>query len=217
MLIVDQQGFEIALRKSIVDAAISLYKSGLRFSKFRDSFCNITYWRRTSEGGFLLREGTSPSDAIADIFLNGTKYGIECSTAIMIVYYGALLEVYGKQLFDKTFPRIYLMNWKIQEPLLREAGQSIKGQEVMLGDRLYFANPDVSPRAKEWQGENVIVLPNSLYYGHGAGIKTANEIIRNLNLTRRWGARRSAYLMDVVARPDFKKLGDVYLSANSVG
>jgi len=213
----NQQGFEIALRKSIVDGAVALHKSGLRFAKFRDSFCNQTYWRRTQDGGFLLREGVSPSDAITDIFRNGNKYGIECSTAIMIIYYGALLEVYGKDLFDKTFSRIYLMNWKIQEQLLREVGLSIRGQEALYGDRQYFANPDVSTRTPEWQGENVIVLPNSLYYGHGTGIKSADQIIGKLNLTRRWDARRSAYLMDVVARPNFKKLGDVYFSVSSVG
>ena len=208
-----QLKFELALRNAIVDASVALYESGLRFAKFRDSFCNQTYWRRTPNGGFQLKDGMNSGDAVADIFLNGRKYGIECSTAIMIVYYGALLQVYGKDLFNRTFPKIYLMNWNIQEPLLKEAGVSIKGQDVLYGDRQYFANPQVSSMNTQWQGENVIVLPNSRYYGHGTGIRTVNEIIQNLNRTRKWGARQSAYLMDVVARPDFKKLANVYIAA----
>jgi len=214
---VHQLKFELSLRNAIVDASVALQRSGLRFAKFINSFCNQTYWRRTPEGGFLLKENAAPSDAIFDIYHNGNKYGIECSTAIMILYYGALLDIYGKDLFNRTFPRIYLMNWKIQEPLLMEAGKSIKGQEALYGDRQYFANPDVSSRNPEWQGENVIVLPNSLYYGHGTGIRSAGEIMQKLNSTRRWGARQSAYLMDVVARPDFKKLGEVYLGMVTFG
>lgn len=213
----DQLKFELSLRSAIVDASVALYRSGLRFAVFRDSFCNQTYWTRSRDGGFLLRDGANPSEAVADIFLNGSKYGTECSTAIMILYYKALLDVYGSELFNRTFTKIYLMNWNIQEPLLKAAGSNINGGEPLLGDRQYFRNPQVNPSHSEWQGENAIVLPNGLYYGHGTGIKTGDEIIKSLNRLRKWGATQSAYLMDIVARPDFKKLADVYHGTTSVG
>ncbi|MCL2773571.1 MAG: hypothetical protein FWD71_09505 [Oscillospiraceae bacterium] len=51
-----------------------------------------------------------------------------------------------------------------------------------------------------------------MYYGHGIGITTADEIIRDLNSRRTEYAAKSAYLIDSVGRPDFKKLSDIYYS-----
>ena len=145
-----------------------------------------------------------------DIYVNGGQYATECATAILIVYYRALLEVFGTERFNVLFPHIYLMNWTRLDPLLREAGTPRMAVDQLPGDRGYFRNPDVDPETPEWQGENVIILPDDLYYGHGIGVTRAGGIIRGLNAHRREGSTQSAYLMEEVGRPDFKRLAGLY-------
>lgn len=204
-----QLKFELALRKEIVDAAKRLNGSGMRFAVFHKSKCNPDYWERTSNGGFSLKSGVKPSDAIRDIFTHGRKYATECATAMVIVYYGALVELYPEETFNSLFRSIYLMNWHRLDPLLREVGTPVTVTDILLGDRCYFRNPQVSPKTPELQGENVIVLPNGLYYGHGIGITSAEQIIRILNANRIEDATESAYFMEnSAARPNFKRLAD---------
>ncbi len=198
--------FELKLRKEIVAASYELYKSGLDFAIFRKSRCNPKYWERTPQGGFLLKSDVKPSDAINDIFNNGSRYGTECATAMVMIYYKALLNLLGEEKFNRLFPKIHLMNWHYIDPNLREIGSMRKADDFLPGDRLYFANPDVDPATPEWQGENVIDLSNGLYYGHGVGVHRAEGIIRALNRNRARGADETAYLMDSAARPNFKNL-----------
>lgn len=206
----EQLKFELVLRKEIIEASKQLHRSRMAFEVFRKSKCNPDYWQRTAEGGFILRNDVSPSDGISDIFINGTQYATECATAMVIVYYKALLNVYPKALFDHTFSNIYLMNWHSIDDLLEEIGEMGKAADFLPGDRRYFANPDVDPLHSYMQGENVIDLDNGMYYGHGIGIHNANIMIRALNSYRKKDATVSAYLLDVVGRPNFKKLSDVY-------
>ena len=206
----EQLKFELNLRRNIVNAAVSLNSSDLSFAVFKKARCNPAYWNRTPNGGFLLKEGINSGEAINDIFINGDNYATECATALMIVYYKALLDTYGDELFGKQFARIYLMGWYVTEPLLEAVAFIHPAADMLLGDRGYFNNPEYDTSAPEWEGENIIVLPDSLYYGHGIGITTADEIIRDLNSRRRNYASRSAYLLDSVGRPDFNKLSDVY-------
>lgn len=202
----DALKFEVNLRAKTAEAAQALNRSGMDFAVFHQSRCNEAYWVRKDNGGFLLREGASPAAAIRDIFQNGRKYGTECATAMVIVFYGALLNVYGDTLFNRTFPSIYLMNWNRMDPLLQSVGIPKDVQSLIIGDRGYFNNPDVNPQTPEWQGENVIVLPGGLYYGHGIGIATAKNIIAALNGNRKDGAQRTAYLMDAAGRPNYNEL-----------
>jgi len=211
----NQLKFELRLRKEIVNAAKALNKSSFSFEVFRKSKCNPAYWERTDEGGFILKDGVKPSDAINDIFIHGSKYASECATALVIVYYKALLNIFGEELFNEVFPKIQLMNWSYIDENLKEIGIIRKAAEPLSGDRRYFANPDVNPLTPEWQGENVIDLDNQLYYGHGIGIHNADTIIHALNKYRKKDADESAYLMDSVAYPNFKKLSDIYYSHNT--
>ena len=201
--------FELNLRANIVSAAIDLYKSKISFKAFRKAKCNEKYWFLTNEGGFLLREGVKPSDAIEDIFVNGKLYGTECATAIVIIYYKAVLNVFPEELFNRYFPNIQLMNWHYID---RDLGVHYFDDVVdfLPGDCLYFKNPDVNPRTPEWQGENVIDLSNGTYYGHGMGIKTAEQIIHGLNRHREEEAEESAYLMSSSKRLDSHHLSTLY-------
>ena len=205
----DQLKFELRLRKEIILASYELYKSGLSFAVFRKTKCNPAYWNRTLDGGFALKDNSKPSNAILDIFKNGSMYSTECATAMMIIYYKALLSVYSESIFNETFPKIELMNWHRIDRLLREVGSLKQREDYLPGDRRYFANPDVNPLTPQWRGENVIDLGNGLYYGHGIGIHNANRIILELNKNRDENADESARLLDSAGRPDFKKLAGV--------
>ena len=206
----NQLTFELEMRKEIVNSAVALYRSGLGFSVFHKSKCNPAYWDRTDNGGYKLKDGADPARAIDDIFINGDKYATECATAMMIVYYKALLNILRHDAFNRVFPEIYLMNWRSIDPLLKEVGKPQKVADFLYGDRAYFKNPDVDPKTPEWQGENVIVLPEGLYYGHGIGIRNADQMISALNANRKKNATQSAYFLDTASRPDFNKLAAVY-------
>lgn len=200
--------FESSLRKNIVNAAIALDRSYLSFSTFRKSYCNENYWKRTRQGGFLLKKDVRSSAAINDIYENGRKYGTECATAMVIVFYKACLDSFGDRLFDTVFPEIYLMNW---QNIDRNLGLTTMDDitNPLPGDCRYFRNPQVSPLTPEWQGENVIDLGDGMYYGHGVGIKTGEQIIDALNSNRVMGANQSAYLLDSATRPDFEHLSHI--------
>lgn len=196
---------ELMVRKSIVDAAQGLAYSGFEFKVFRKSFANPAFWNRNMIGGFNLKNDVLPSDAIDDILKNGSLYGTECSTAMIIVYYKAILDVLPAKEFNKLYSSIYLMNWDhLDRDLAIEEFDEIADE--LPGDARYFINPDVDPLQPEWQGENVFYLGDGKYYGHGAGIKDAKGIIKMLNGVRKAGAQKSAYLLEGAKRQDYRLL-----------
>ncbi|HEY8805294.1 MAG TPA: protein-glutamine gamma-glutamyltransferase [Clostridium sp.] len=206
----NQLQFELKLRKNIVIAAKRLNEGNMSFRTFRKSTCNVDYWDRTDEGGFKLKKGITSSVAIEDISINSSKYGTECATAMIIIYYQALLSIFAEKLFNELFPEIHLMNWHYIDDILEDAGYLEKRSDYLPGDRRYFDNPDVDPVKPEWQGENVIDLNNGIYFGHGIGVENADEMIKELNEFRIKEAKTSAYLIDSAARLDFRALADVY-------
>ncbi|MBB6217300.1 protein-glutamine gamma-glutamyltransferase [Anaerosolibacter carboniphilus] len=207
----DQLKFELDLRTNIIQAARELYNSKIHFKTFRKSICNPDYWDRSEEGGFSLKNGVHPSDAILDIFINGPKYGTECATAIIIIYYKALLNILPKKLFDEMFSEIYLMNWKALDKDLGVTTYK-KRPDYLPGDCRYIDNPDVDPLTPQWQGENIIDLGNDTYYGHGIGIGSVDKIIQVLEKYRKNEATEPAKLLDSVTLPDFKYLAYRYLN-----
>lgn len=209
---IEQLDFELKVRKNIVNASKDLHKSRFAFKVFRKSKCNEEYWTRTNNGGFLLKEGVKPSDAIKDIYINSSKYGTECSTAIIILYYKALVDSLPEELFNRLFPRIYLMNWMHIDPNFGLTDH-MRVVDTIPGDCRYFKNPDVDPITPEWQGENAIYLDNGLYYGHGLGIGTGQKFIDALNKQRIAGSTTSAYLMNSAKRMNFKHLYAIYKSS----
>ncbi len=197
--------FEIDMRLNTIKAAKDLARSGMDFEVFRESECNEEYWDRTEEGGFRLKEGIKPSEAMRDIFSNGKKYGTECATAMVIVFYKAVLDTYPEALFNKLFSNIILMNWHYIDSDL-DIRNYRDVNNYLPGDCLYFKNPDVDPTTPEWQGENAIYLGDDKYYGHGMGITSAENIIKYLNKNRIDDSTTPAYLMDQSTRPNYKYL-----------
>ncbi len=204
----EQLKFEMNMRVNIIKASKDLFKSRMAFRVFRQTICNESYWNRTNDGGFELKEGVKPSEAIKDIFINGSKYGTECATAIVIIYYKALVSIYPEELFNGMFPKIKLMDWYYDRDLGVDYYKNIT--DYLPGDCRYFKNPQVDPKTPQWQGENAIDLGDGNYYGHGIGIRNAEGILNHLNSKRRSGATEEAVLLESATRPDFKYLSDKY-------
>ncbi|WP_010251184.1 protein-glutamine gamma-glutamyltransferase [Acetivibrio cellulolyticus] len=197
--------FVLNMRKNIVKASKMLLRSRIRFRTFDESECNEYFWKRSEEGGFLVKDDIKPTDAINDIFEHGRIYGTECATAIVIVYYKAVLDTFGDNLFNSLFTDIYLMDWQNLDGNLTVINYR-KPSDYFPGDCRYFRNPDVDPLTPEWQGENTIDLGDSYYYGHGLGMSTSDGIIHALNAHRKDGSEVSAYLLESCTLPDFKHL-----------
>lgn len=210
----EELDFEIEFRKRIIEASSALYRGGLRFSTFRKSECNEDFWERMENGGFKLKDGIKPSEGLRDIFRRTRKYATECATAIVIIFYKAVYDIYKDELFNTTFPDIILMNWLYTDNKLDISTDRNPGI-YLPGDCRYFKNPDVDPMTPEWQGENAIDMGGGAYYGHGIGITSKEMIIRILNKNRIKGSEISAYLTDSVTLPDFKELFRIYNSAST--
>ncbi|MBY6036782.1 protein-glutamine gamma-glutamyltransferase [Fictibacillus nanhaiensis] len=197
--------FEVVMRSNIVAAAYAMRDSGAGFATFVNSRCNPQYWRRTAYGGFLLRPGVPPSDAITDIFINGKKYGFECTTAIMIMLYKAVLESIGTKMFNQLFNGLLLYSTEHDEDLQIIAAPS---GDSLPGDVRYIKNPEHHPNTPQWQGENVVDLGNGKVFGHGIGTGTIGEIIDVLNTKRMPGATVSAYLTSEIIRPHYRLMAE---------
>jgi protein-glutamine gamma-glutamyltransferase len=196
--------FEQQLRGNIVAAAKELNDSRVSFAVFAKSKCNPDYWNRTGDGGFQLKEQVLPADAIRDIYLNGRLYAFECATAMVIVLYKAVLDSIVEQQFNTLFTNLYLHSWQYDQDL-RLTTLNIN-RENLPGDILYFKNPDFSPETPQWRGLNVVKMDQKLYYGHGLGITTAENVIAKLNQHRKSGSTTSAYLLPQATYPDFTYL-----------
>lgn len=200
---ISQLQFELRLREQIILAAYALSQSLADYTTFENSRSNPVYWSRTPVGGFQIQPGVQPSAAIRDIYMNGTMYGFECATAMLIVLYKAVLETLGDKAFNKLFQGLYLYSWEYDKDLRLTTEQR---KDYLPGDIQYFKNPDVSPRHMEFQGENAVFMGNHLYFGHGIGVVSGQEIITFLNRYRKPFSFRSAFLMDQSTRPDFQYL-----------
>lgn len=196
--------FELDIRSNIVAAARALEVSGARFANFDNSKCGRKYWIRTMEGGFQLKEDVLPSVGIQDIFQNGELYAFECATAIVIILYKSIISTLGEKAFNTNFRNLLLWDWNYDRNL--RLTTVLDNKEAYAGDVLYFTNPDYNPNTPEWQGENVIMLDNDLYFGHGIGITLSNNIISTLNKFRKPGSSKSAYLSDEVIHSEFEHL-----------
>ncbi|CAH0345259.1 protein-glutamine gamma-glutamyltransferase [Bacillus sp. CECT 9360] len=200
---IEELSFELELRKNIILSARAMNQGHARFEIFARSRCNAQYWHLTKAGGFLLRRDVMPSDAIQDIYRNSSLYAFECATAKVIIYYHAVLNSIGEQLFNQICKNLYLYSWHTDPDL---GIHIIDADHFLPGDVVYFNNPDFDPKTYWWRGENAVVLGDGTYFGHGLGIRTAEQMIQALNKTRKPGSNQTAYLINSVTRPAFKHL-----------
>lgn len=192
--------FELILRENMINSAIEMNESEVEFSIFHTSKFNSMYWLKTSRG-YILKPNVLPSDAIKDIFHNGKEYGFECTTAIVVIFYYAVLQSIDERAFNRLFNHLLVWDWSYDEDL----GIITRvGSDFIPGDVMYFYNPDYDNPV--WIGENVVFLGEDKYFGHGIGIGTAEETIKALNTLRKEGATRSAHLIHQHSRLNYKYL-----------
>ncbi|WP_249870049.1 protein-glutamine gamma-glutamyltransferase [Oceanobacillus saliphilus] len=209
---IDELEFELKLRKNIIASARAMNQGDAQFESFENSRCNPDYWHLTSAGGFRIRQDVLPSAAIQDIFTNSSLYAYECAVAKVIIFYHAVLNTINEHLFNQLFQNLYLYSWNADPDL---GIQIIDTLHFLPGDVVYFNNPDFNPATSWWRGENAVDLGDGTYFGHGIGIRTAEQMIQALNEMRRPGSIQSAYLLTEVARPSFNYLARLSLSSRS--
>jgi protein-glutamine gamma-glutamyltransferase len=192
--------FEINLRENIIEAALKLKDASAAFTSFKYSRFNPSFWTK-GPSGYLLNANVRPSDAINDIYENGQEYAFECSTAMVIIFYKAVLDSIRLADFNYLFRGLLVWNWNYDSDL---AIITLEGNEFIPGDVIYFMNPDFDKPI--WRGENAVVLGNGLYYGHGIGIGTAEEMINALNTLRKKDSTTSAFMLKQHSRLNFKYL-----------
>ncbi|MBT2683660.1 protein-glutamine gamma-glutamyltransferase [Bacillus sp. ISL-37] len=192
--------FEINLRENIIEAALKLKEASVAFTSFKYSRFNPVYWTKGPRG-YLLNPNVLPSNAINDIYENGQEYAFECSTAMVIIFYKAVLDSIRLSDFNYLFRGLLVWNWNYDPDL---AIITLEGNEFIPGDVVYFMNPDFDKPI--WRGENAVVLGNGLYYGHGIGIGTAEEMIKALNTLRKEGSTTTAFMLQQHSRLNFKYL-----------
>lgn len=198
----DEFSFEINIRRNIIESAISMSEGQSQFTTFENTSCNPSYWYVSESGGFLLRNDVRPSDGIWDIYRNSSLYSFECATACVINFYHAILRQIGDHLFNLIFQNLYLYSWHTDSDLEL---QTFYG-DLLPGDVVYFSNPDVNPNTFWYRGENAVFLGNDLFFGHGIGIKSAEEMIQILNEFRQPQSTQSSYLTNLITRPSFSRL-----------
>ncbi|WNS76924.1 protein-glutamine gamma-glutamyltransferase [Bacillus sp. DTU_2020_1000418_1_SI_GHA_SEK_038] len=186
--------FDIRLRKHIILAANNLQKSEVTFAPFSTSKFNPRIWTKIKYG-YLLKPSILPSDAIKDVFENGKEYAFECTTAIVIIFYKAVLDLISVSYFNTLFQRLLVWDWNHDQDL---SIITKIGSNFIPGDVVYFYNPDYDHPV--WTGENAVYLGDGLYFGHGIGIKTEEEMINDLNSLRKKDATKSAYLISQHSR-----------------
>ncbi|GAE26867.1 protein-glutamine gamma-glutamyltransferase [Halalkalibacter wakoensis JCM 9140] len=189
--------FEVSLRINIMESAKEMNESEVTFTIFAHAQCNPAYWYLTSAGGFLVKRNVRPSDAILDIYRNGSLYAFECATAIIIIYYHAILKKIGERHFNTIFQNLYLYSWHTDPDLDL---LSFESNYFLPGDVVYFNNPDFHPSTPWYRGENAVMLSDGTFFGHGFGIMTAEEMIEFLNAQRFPGSMQPAYLMNLITR-----------------
>ncbi|MGJ7920892.1 protein-glutamine gamma-glutamyltransferase [Neobacillus sp. LXY-4] len=195
--------FELKVRKNIIKSAREMDQSKALFRSFKNARCNPKYWQLTAAGGFLLKPGVRPSDAILDIYRNGSLYAFECATASIIIFYHTALYSIGTQIFNSLFQNLYLFSWHT-DPDLRI--YTFYSNHFIPGDTVYFNNPDFYPRTPWFRGLSAVLLDDGKYFGHGFSIRTADQMIQLLNTKRKTGSDQSAYLTNLVTRPSFNHL-----------
>lgn len=150
------------------------------------TYNNVDY---CSPKGWKVVKGKKTSEAIKSIFAATTPNFMECKSTLVVVYYKAILDTFGDEVFNKAFPNLFISwNDKLhletltleKNPLLLEEGALLLEE----GDWVYFeGHPGydaVMGNSGLGRGENTIYMGNDKYSGLGCEEKTEEELKKRL-------------------------------------
>ena len=206
--------------KAMVDASEKMNSAGVPFAITTNHKANADFWTVGVGGTLELKPGVKPSEALEDIAQNPSKYGYECATGLVVVYYQAILDLIGPEDFDRIASDLILGPWQMEDSLaslmVNRHPKPGQGTETDLGDHTlvpgnyyYFRNWDVTDeaRARGWQGENVIYLGEGRFYGHGIGLGDADMFVGKLSSEMKPGGKTPSLLnLDAILSTDVLKL-----------
>lgn len=206
--------------KAMVDASEKMNSAGVPFAITTQHKANADYWTVGAGGTLQLKPGVKPSEALEDIAQNPSKYGYECATGLVVVYYQAILDLIGPEDFDRIASDLVVGPWQMEDSLaslmVNRHPNPGKDTETDLGDHTlvpgnyyYFRNWDVTDeaRARGWQGENVIYLGEGRFYGHGIGLGDASMFVGKLASEMKPGGKTPSLLnLDAILSTDVLKL-----------
>jgi len=198
---------ETKVSAAMVTASEKMNGAGVSFQLMKNHKANPDFWNVDSYGTLTLKPGVKASDAMNDMITNGSKYGFECATGLVVVYYQAALDLIGPKDFDRAMSDLRIGPWEFEndlEPMIINSHPNPgKGVETELGDKqltpgqyYYFRNWDVTDEAKArgWQGENVIYLGEGKFCGHGIGLGQGEDFVRKLSGEMKEGGRTPSLL-----------------------
>jgi hypothetical protein len=206
--------------KAMVDASEKMHSAGVPFAITTNHKANADVWTVGAGGTLELKPGVKPSEALEDIAKNPSKYGYECATGLVVVYYQAILDLIGPEDFDRIASDLIVGPWQMEDSLaslmVNRHPKPGQGTETDLGDHTlvpgnyyYFRNWDVTDeaRARGWQGENVIYLGEGRFYGHGIGLGDGSMFVGKLAGEMKPGGKTPSLLnLDAILSTDVLKL-----------
>jgi protein-glutamine gamma-glutamyltransferase len=213
---------EIRFRSNMVKAAQAINDRAPMFPERGENFIEAPgaskFWGPDEEGNFgrgLHYKGEpykhSFSEAIDELWATTSGLKCDCSAALTLVYLRALRDTLGKEEFDllwsnfqaiyKTIPRVSQRGGNFTPGYFNVSGGPPIGgladryyTDHLPGDWSAFENKDVTPNFDwAWGAENVIVMPDDKFYGHGIGIKSREVMLDEL--AKRAGEKRTAKLI----------------------
>ena len=218
---------DIVFRQRVVEAAHALAAGGAQFSASHDGDkVNSKLWTMGYGGKIQVRkflpndEIGKPSVALRDMFENGSAYGFECATAMMVIYHKAILDHIGDEKFDELFssPRMLsFFRWSLEDEDYTKVKKLVEDDKIIKqapkpGAHYYFLNPDASEANSAFGGENVLYLGDGTYYAHGivgdsgSYIVTEDEIIATLSALRKPGSTTKPHRIGLELEMDALKV-----------
>ncbi len=117
--VIGKRRFEqLLISAHVVQSAIGLDKSQVQFANYSgDDKANNNLWSMGYGGRITLRQFTSTTEAVADVFgKNSSKYAFECATAAHLIYLNAIKDRIGSKKFDAAAPRLSVFRWVVRDP-----------------------------------------------------------------------------------------------------
>lgn len=175
--------FELILRRHICEAATNQFASGLQFNApYTVANCSSTnvFWE-TNGVGISIKAGANTADAIENIFSSGATFGADCYSALVIVWYKAVLDTFeecspanGRSKFASSFSSITISSTNSTYPpnLGNQTYSSYR-----FGDWRYIDNPDFALSTPQFKGFNVIQMTDGVqdwdeFYEHPYGVQS---------------------------------------------